>query len=262
MVEDDRIAVLSFTGSAKVGWYLKKLAWKKHVLLELGGNAAVIVERDADLDFAVERTLVGGFSYAGQVCISVQRIYLQESIYDAFRERLIEGVEKLRIGDPLDEKTDLSSMITEGAAIQAQNWIEEAVSMGARVLVGGKREGSILYPTVLENVSRDMKVFKEEVFAPVVCLIKYRDFDEAIKGVNDSVYGLQAGVFTRDSSLIWKAFNELKVGGVIANDVPTFRVDIMPYGGTKDSGVGREGIKYAIEEYTEPRLLVWLPSKG
>lgn len=256
MVTDPRIKVLSFTGSARVGWYLKSKAFQKHTILEMGGNAAVVVQPDAELDYALQRIVFGGFSYSGQVCISVQRVYVHESIYEEFKARLIGRTNRLKIGDPLDEKTDLSVLIDEGAAIRISQWIEEAKELGAEVLTGGEREGRLVYPTILEGITREMKLFKEEAFGPVVGLIKYKDFDEAIDGVNDSKYGLQAGIFTKDSNLIRFAFDELEVGGVIINDVPTFRVDSMPYGGTKESGVGREGVRYAIEEYTEPHLLV------
>ena len=257
MVTDQRVRVLSFTGSAVVGWYLKEKAYNKHVVLELGGNAGVIVNDVDNLDHAVSRVVIGGFSYSGQVCISVQRVYLQEGLYEDFKDLLIKKVKALKIGDPLKEETDISVLINEASAIKVQSWIEEAQEMGATVLLGGKREGSLVHPTILEGVKKGMKVFDEEIFGPVVGLIRYKDFDEALRGINDSEYGLQAGVFTRDTDLIQKAFDELEVGAVIVNDVPTFRVDSMPYGGTKKSGVGREGIKYAIIEYTEPRMLVY-----
>ena len=256
MVLDPRIKVLSFTGSAKVGWNLKGKAYQKHVLLEMGGNAGVIINDVYDMEYAVTRTAIGGFSYSGQVCISVQRIYVKDNIYEDFKEKLIKKVQNLKIGDPMDEDTDLSVMISEEAAQRVSEWIEEAKSLGAKVLMGGRREGNLLYPTVLEDITKDMKVFSEEVFGPVVGLIRYKDFEEAIEGINDSDFGLQAGIFTQNTRLIEIAFEELEVGGLVVNDVPTFRVDSMPYGGTKKSGIGREGIRYAINEYTEPKLMV------
>jgi acyl-CoA reductase-like NAD-dependent aldehyde dehydrogenase len=255
LVSDDRFKLVTFTGSPSVGWELKRKAGKKRVCLELGGNAAVVVHEDADLDLAAERAVTGAFAYSGQVCISVQRIYLHEKIADAFTQKLLERTKKLVVGDPMDEKTDLGPMIDEGAARKTQEWVDEAVSGGAKVLCGGKREGRFFQPTVLENVQPAMKVHCAEAFAPLVNLYRYREFPEALAAVNDSPYGLQAGVFTRDVGRIFRAFEALEVGGVIVNDVPTWRVDSMPYGGEKDSGLGREGVRYAIEEMTELRLL-------
>lgn len=256
LVRDDRLKLLSFTGSAAVGWSLKAKAGKKKVVLELGGNAAVIVHSDADADEAARRCVAGGFSYAGQSCISVQRILVQQSLLARFTDALLAGVSKLMIGDPLDESTDVGPMIDEAAARRGAAWIEEAVAGGARLLCGGVRRGAFLDPAVLTNVRHDMKVCSEEVFAPVVGIDSYDTFDEAIRRVNDSPYGLQAGVFTRDMSLLMKAFEELEVGGVIAGDNSAWRIDQMPYGGVKDSGMGREGLRYAIEDMTEPRILV------
>jgi acyl-CoA reductase-like NAD-dependent aldehyde dehydrogenase len=256
LVGDDRLKMLTFTGSVPVGWALKGKCGKKKVTLELGGNAGVIVHADANVDVAADRCVVGGFSYAGQSCISVQRIYVQRSIQEQFLARLLAGVNKLHVGDPLNEATDVGPMISEDAARRAASWIEEAVAGGAKLHAGGKREGAVLQPTVLTNVRADLKVSCQEVFAPVVIVEPYAEFADAIRRVNDSPFGLQAGVFTRDSQLLFSAFENLEVGGVIAGDISAFRIDHMPYGGVKDSGIGREGLRYAIEEMTEPRLLV------
>ncbi len=256
MVTDERIKMLSFTGSAKVGWYLKSRAGKKRVLLELGGNAGAIVHDDADLDWASQRLAVGAFAYAGQVCISVQRIYVQELVYDRFLARFLEAVKGLKVGDPMDPKTVVGPLIDKASADRVKSWIEEAKGKGAKVLMGGGRKENIIEPTVISNVTPDMKVNCEEVFGPVVTVSSYFDFHEAVQAVNGSVYGLQAGVFTKDTKRVMDAFQNLEVGGVIANDYPTFRVDHMPYGGMKDSGLGREGVKYAMEAMTEIKLLV------
>lgn len=256
MLTDERIKKLSFTGSAAVGWVLKAQVPKKKVTLELGGNAAVIVHEDADLDWAAKRCVQGGFAYAGQTCISVQRIYAHEAVYEPFLERLLEGVRNLVVGNPRDEKTDVGPMISVAAAERAESWIREAVQAGAKVLIGGERSGAFLMPTVLTDVAPEMKVSCEEVFAPVVIVNRYADFDEAIRQVNSSRYGLQAGIFTRNVNRIFHAYQAIDVGGLIINDVPTYRADHMPYGGVKDSGFGREGVRSAIEEMTEPRVLV------
>jgi acyl-CoA reductase-like NAD-dependent aldehyde dehydrogenase len=256
LVTDERIKLISFTGSAPVGWSIKRDAGKKKVVLELGGNAAVIVHNDADLPFAADRCVAGGFSYAGQTCISVQRILVERSVYGKFLDLLLAGVRKLRTGDPLEETTDLGPLIRESDAIRAADWIQEAVRGGARLLCGGQRRGSIVEPTVLTGTRSDMKVNCQEVFAPVVTVEPYDSFDTALRQVNSSAYGLQAGIFSRDAKLLFNAYEELEVGGVIAGDVPSFRIDHMPYGGIKDSGLGREGLRYAIEEMTEPKLLV------
>ncbi len=255
LVADERIKLLTFTGSS-VGWDLKNKAGKKRVLLELGGNAAVIVHSDADLPFAADRCAMGGFSYAGQSCISVQRIFVEKSVYPAFTSMLVEGVRQLKTGNPLDETTDVGPLIRESDAQRAEQWIEDAVSQGANLLCGGIRRGAVLDPTVLTNTRPQMLVNCREVFAPVVTVEPYHDFHEALHQVNASPFGLQAGILTHNAQLIFTAFNELEVGGLIAGDVPTFRIDHMPYGGIKDSGLGREGLRYAIEEMTEPRLLV------
>jgi acyl-CoA reductase-like NAD-dependent aldehyde dehydrogenase len=256
LVVDDRIKLISFTGSAAVGWEIKRRAGKKKVVLELGGNAGVIVHGDADLPQAAQRCVTGGFSYAGQTCISVQRILVERPAFAKFRDLLLEGVSKLKVGDPMDESSDLGPLIRESDAVRASEWVQQAVEDGATLLCGGRRRGSILEPTVLTGTRPDMKVNCQEIFAPVVTLEQYEDFSQALRQINESPYGLQAGVFTRDAMRIFQAFEELQVGGVIAGDVPSFRIDHMPYGGVKDSGLGREGLRYAIEEMTEPRLLV------
>jgi len=256
LVTDERIKLISFTGSAAVGWSIKANAGKKKVLLELGGNSGVIVHSDADLAYAAGRCVTGGFSYAGQACISVQRIFVEQSVFGKFVELLLEGVSKLKTGDPLDETSDLGPLIRESDAIRACDWVQEAVRAGARLLCGGRRNGSMLEPTVLTSTRPNMKVNCQEIFAPVVTVEPYTDFASALKQVNNSPYGLQAGLFTRDAKLIFEAYEELELGGLIAGDVPTFRIDHMPYGGVKDSGLGREGLRYAIEEMTEPKLLV------
>jgi acyl-CoA reductase-like NAD-dependent aldehyde dehydrogenase len=256
LVTDERIKLISFTGSAAVGWQIKKNCGKKKVVLELGGNAGVIVHSDADLAYAADRCVVGGFSYAGQTCISVQRILVERSVCGKFTGLLIEGVKKLKTGDPLDDSTDLGPMIRESDAVRASDWIQEAVRGGARILCGGQRRGPTLEPTVLTGTRPEMKVNCQEIFAPVVTVEPYDDFDQALRQINNSPYGLQAGLFTRDAKLIFNAYEELEVGGLVAGDVPAFRIDHMPYGGIKDSGLGREGLRYAIEEMTEPKLLV------
>jgi len=256
LVTDDRLKMLSFTGSAAVGWEMKRRAGKKKVALELGGNGAVMVHNDADLAFAAERCVAGGFAYAGQSCISVQRILVERSVCPKFTDLLVSGVSKLRLGDPLQEDTDVGPLIRESDAIRASEWIQEAVRGGARLLCGGQRKGAMLEPAVLTGTRSEMKVNCQEIFAPVVTVEPYDDPAEAIRRINHSAYGLQAGIFTRDLKLLFNAYEELEVGGLISGDVPTFRIDHMPYGGLKDSGLGREGLRYAIEEMTEPRLLV------
>jgi acyl-CoA reductase-like NAD-dependent aldehyde dehydrogenase len=256
LVTDERIKLISFTGSAAVGWQIKKNCGKKKVVLELGGNAGVIVHSDADLAYAADRCVAGGFAYAGQTCISVQRILVERTAFAKFTDLLLEGVKKLKIGDPLDDSTDLGPLIRESDAARASDWIQEAVRGGARLLCGGQRRGPVLDPTVLTGTRPEMKVNCQEIFAPVVTVEPYDDFNQALKQINNSPYGLQAGLFTRDAKLIFNAYEELEVGGLIAGDVPAFRIDHMPYGGVKDSGLGREGLRYAIEEMTEPKLLV------
>jgi glyceraldehyde-3-phosphate dehydrogenase (NADP+) len=256
MVSDPRFKLLTFTGSAAVGWMLKAKCGKKKVLLELGGNAGVIVEADADLDLAAQRCATGGFSYAGQTCISVQRIFVHHTVVDLFTSKLLMQVARLRAGDPAEDSTVIGPLIDQGAAVRVEDWIKEAQREGAKVLLGGKRMGSLMEATVMANVTPTMKVACQEVFGPVVTVTPYRTLDEAVRAINDSPYGLQAGVFTNDINRVFHAFRRLEVGAVLANEIPTFRADHMPYGGVKDSGLGREGVRYAIEEMTEPRLLV------
>ncbi len=256
MVRDPRIHALSFTGSATVGWSLKAKAGKKRALLELGGNAAVIIEPDADLSLAAQRCVTGGFSYSGQTCISVQRIYIHDEVYDAFLARVLPLVESLPTGDPVDDSTVIGPLIDERAAIRVETWIREAVDQGARLLTGGTRDRSLVPPAILTDVDPGMKLSCEEVFGPVITLSRYQHLDQAFELVNDSPYGLQAGIFTRNVDSIFRAYHALDVGTVLANEIPTFRADHMPYGGVKDSGLGREGVKYAIQELSEQKLLV------
>lgn len=260
LVTDPRFAMLSFTGSPAVGWDMKaRTGVKKKVVLELGGNAGMLVDATADLDLAARRGVVGAFSYAGQVCISVQRIFVLEDVADAFERRFLDRVKALRVGDPLEEANDLGPMIDVKAARRTQEWVDEAVAAGARLLAGGsvdKENPKLFPPTVLTNVKKGLRIECEEAFAPVVILERVKTFDEAIDRLNDSNFGLQAGIFTNDQGHVWQAFDRLEVGGVIINDVPTFRVDNMPYGGVKDSGFGREGVRYAMDDMTEIRVMV------
>ncbi len=256
MVRDARIRALSFTGSAAVGWRLKDIAGTKRVLLELGGNAAVIIEPDADLDMAAARCLTGGFSYSGQTCISIQRMYIHDEVYEAFLQRFIPLVEALPAGNPADESTVIGPLITKQAADRVETLIREAVRQGARLVTGGTRQQSLIRPTVLAGVRRDMKISCEEAFGPVIALAKYQRLEQALEMVNDSPYGLQAGIFTHNINSIFRAYHALEVGAVLANEIPTFRADHMPYGGVKNSGLGREGVKYAIRELTESKLLI------
>ena len=259
LVTDERLKMLSFTGSAAVGWELKKKAGKKRVTLELGGNAGVIVHHDADLAYAAERCVQGGFAYAGQVCIAVQRIFVQQNVWGRFLAEFVPRAQRLKVGDPLDESTDMGPMVSEAAARRAAEWVEEAVAAGASILCGGNRRGAFLEPTALTSTRPEQRVNCQEVFAPIVTLEPYDGFREALQKVNESNFGLQAGVFTRDAALLFEAYEELQVGGVVVGDVPTFRMDHMPYGGVKDSGLGREGVRYAIEEMTERKLLAVNP---
>lgn len=256
LVGDQRFKKLSFTGSTSVGWKLKAIDAKKAVTLELGGNAGVIVHSDADLDLAAERIAFGGYYQAGQSCIAVQRVLVHKDVIDDFTGKLIAEVERLKTGDPLDPETDVGPLIDRDALERVAAWVDEAVQAGAEVLTGGKREDPFYLSTVLRNTTPDMKVRCEEIFGPVVTLGAYSSFEEAIGEVNNSRYGLQAGLFTRDLDRIMLAHREIEVGGLIVNDVSSFRADQMPYGGTKDSGSGREGLRYAMEEMTEPRILV------
>ncbi|MFT6343402.1 MAG: acyl-CoA reductase-like NAD-dependent aldehyde dehydrogenase [Paraglaciecola sp.] len=253
---DERFKLLSFTGSPQVGWELKAKAGKKPVILELGGNAACVVDADSDLDDAVERIVFGAYYQSGQSCISVQRVIVHESIYDDFKQRYTDKVANLIHGDPLNEDTFIGPMISESEAIRLDNWVQDAVAAGANLLCGGKREGNMLQATLLENVPSDAAINTEEAFGPVSIISSFSDFDEALKEVNNSQFGLQAGVFTRDIYKAHKAWDELNVGGVVIGDVPSWRVDNMPYGGVKESGLGREGITFAMEDMTEIRLMV------
>jgi acyl-CoA reductase-like NAD-dependent aldehyde dehydrogenase len=253
---DERLKLLSFTGSPAVGWDLKARAGKKKVVLELGGNAAVIIDRDADLADALERTIFGAFYQSGQSCIGVQRILIHAEVYDQFRDMLVAKTKTLVSGDPKDRNVFIGPMISESEARRLDTWIEEAVAKGATLLCGGKREGAMLEATLLEGVDRATKLNVEEAFGPVAFLVRFDDFNEALDIVNDSKFGLQAGIFTRDLFQMFDAWDRLEVGGVVINDVPSYRVDNMPYGGVKDSGLGREGIRFAMEDMTEIRNLV------
>jgi acyl-CoA reductase-like NAD-dependent aldehyde dehydrogenase len=253
---DDRLKLLSFTGSPDVGWDLKARAGKKPVILELGGNAACIVDEDANLEDAVARLVIGAFYQSGQSCIGVQRILVHEKIYDALRDKLVAATKKLIAGDPKNEDTFIGPMISEGEAKRLDGWIQSAVKAGGKLLCGGKRDGAMLEATLLEDVPADQDLCTEEAFGPVAILSKFSSFDDALAQTNDSKFGLQAGIFTRDWYKIQKAWDTLEVGGVVIGDVPSWRVDNMPYGGVKDSGLGREGIRYAMEDMQEQRLLV------
>ena len=253
---DDRLKLLSFTGSPDVGWALKAKAGKKKVVLELGGNAAAIIDHDADLDDALERVIFGAFYQSGQSCIGVQRIIIHADVYDRFRDMLVARTKTLVSGDPKDRNTFIGPMIDVKEAIRLDGWVQEAVVAGATLLCGGKRDGAMLDATLLEGVPRSAKAYTEEAFGPVALLSKFTDFDAALDEVNDSKFGLQAGIFTRDLFKMFDAWDRLDVGGVVINDVPSYRVDNMPYGGVKDSGLGREGIKFAMEDMTEIRNLV------
>src|SRR6476659_1112636 len=256
MVADPRFKLLTFTGSPSVGWRMKDRAGKKKVVLELGGNAGVIVDKTANIEWAVKRCLVGAFTYAGQVCISVQRMFIHEDVWDQFMDAFIGGARALKVGDPLDATTDLGPMVDGTAAGRTQRWVDEAVAMGGKLLLGGTADGNFFPPTILTDVPPTAQVCSNEAFAPLVVAFPFHDLDEAIAKVNDSSFGLQSGVFTNDLAGSWRAFAELEVGGVIVNDVPTYRIDHMPYGGVKDSGLGREGLRYAIEDMTEIRIMV------
>ena len=253
---DERLKLLSFTGSPEVGWQLKARAGKKPVVLELGGNAACIVDEGSDIEDAVERIVFGAYYQSGQSCISVQRVLVHESLYVAVRERLTAAVRALKSGNPHDESTFIGPMISEQEAVRLHGWITDALAQGATLLAGGERDGAMLQATLLENVAPELDVNTQEAFGPVAILSRFSDFDRALAEVNNSAFGLQAGIFTRDIYKIQQAWDELEVGGVVIGDVPSWRVDHMPYGGVKDSGLGREGVRYAIEDMTELRLLV------
>jgi acyl-CoA reductase-like NAD-dependent aldehyde dehydrogenase len=255
LVTDPRLPVVSFTGSAEVGWRLKSLVLKKRVGLELGGNAGAIVHEDADLDDAVSRSVAGAFGFSGQSCISLQRALVHRSHFDAFCEKAVAKTAALMLGDPMDEATNIGPMITEGDAIRAESWVREAFEAGARLLTGGERKGAVLAPTILTRTKESMRVECDEVFGPVFTVNPYESFSDAIARVNASRYGLQAALFTRDLGRIQEAFETLETGGVVVNDSPAWRADKMPYGGVKDSGTGREGPAYAMEEFTEMKIL-------
>jgi glyceraldehyde-3-phosphate dehydrogenase (NADP+) len=256
LVTDERIKLLTFTGSPEVGWKMKNQAGKKKVVLELGGNAAVIVAPSADIESAVAKNVIGGFSYSGQVCIHAQRLFVQKKVFDRFAEKFIKRVNALKFGDPVHPETEISVMIDESNAMRVEGWVNEALAGGAERLAGGKRDKSYYPPTVLTGTKSEMKVRALEIFGPVVVLETYSEFEEALVRVNEGNYGLQAGVFTDSIHEMNMAFNHVKAGGVIINDVPTYRADHMPYGGVKDSGLGREGVKYAIIDMMEARILV------
>src|SRR6266487_1757320 len=256
MARDDRYRKISFTGSADIGWYLKGLDPKKRVTLELGGNAGVIVHSDADLDLAAKRIAFGGYYQAGQSCISVQRVLVASEVYDDFVTRLVKQVESLKVGDPMDPTVDVGPVIERSEVDRISTWVDEAVSQGAELLTGGQADAPFYSPTLIGDVTSNMKVCREEIFGPVVTISPYQTFEEALATVNDSRYGLQAGVFTNDINRAFEAHRTLEVGGVIINDQSAFRADQMPYGGSKDSGFGREGLRFAMEEMTEPRIMV------
>ena len=260
LVTDPRLKMLTFTGSPSVGWRLKGMAGQKRVTLELGGNAGVVVHRDANVGYAAQRCAVGGFAFAGQSCISVQRIFVHEDVYPQFVNDFVARVKALRVGDPSEETTDVGPMIDEGAAQRAESWIQEALADGATLLAGGARSGACLQPTVLTGTQPSMKVNCQEVFAPLVTVTPYTDVDEALRMVDDSQYGLQAGIFTRDLKLVFDAYERLDVGGVVVNEISAHRVDPMPYGGTKGSGLGREGVRWAMHEMSEEKLLLYNPN--
>jgi acyl-CoA reductase-like NAD-dependent aldehyde dehydrogenase len=257
LVECPDVAMITFTGSVEVGRAIRARAGLKKVTLELGGNSAVIIEPDADLDAAVARVVQGGYGYSGQICISVQRVYVQESVADAFRGKLVAAVEKLRVGHPGEDNTQIASLITEHAAQRVEKSTQQAVAAGARILTGGERTNATIRPGVLANVPEQSDFMQNELFGPMVAVNQYSDLDTAIELVNGTRYGLQAGIYTQHLQRAFHAARKLRAGGVLINDVPTFRADHMPYGGTKSSGLGREGPRYAIEEMTEPKLICW-----
>ena len=262
LVEDDRIAMLTFTGSPGVGWSLRSRAGRKRVTLELGGNAPVIVNEDADLAFAAQRIAWGGYIQSGQSCISVQRVYVHANVWDTVVPDIVARVRELKSGDPLDEQNDVGPLIDTSALERISEWVDEAVRGGAEVLVGGERDGTVYAPTVLANVREEMRVACQEVFAPVISLFRFEDVADAIRAAGTSDFGLQAGLFTNDLRVVDAAFDALEIGGLMVNDVPTFRVDHMPYGGVKQSGFGREGVRYAVEEMTELKLVTFNPRPG
>ena len=256
MVSDERFKLLTFTGSPAVGWRMKERAGKKKVVLELGGNAGVIVDRSADLDWAVKRIITGAFAYSGQVCISVQRMFVHEDVWDTFMGRFATAAAALKVGDPADPSTDVGPMVDEANARRTQAWVDEAKAMGGKVLTGGTANGTYFPPTILTDTPFEARVCSAEAFAPLVVAFPFHEIGDAIDAVNDSLFGLQTGVFTNDLDHAWTAFHRLEVGGVIVNDIPTYRIDHMPYGGVKDSGLGREGLRWSIEDMTELRIMV------
>ena len=256
LVTDERFKLLTFTGSPEVGWKMKEDAGKKRVVLELGGNAGVVISKGTDLDKALPRLLVGAFAYSGQVCIHAQRFFVHSSLFDAFCEKMKTGAERLKWGNPLDVATDISAMIDTANTERMDKWLKEATDAGAKLISGGFEKDGIYAPTILTNVNKELRVCSEEVFGPIIVVEKFDDFEKAIEMLNDSRFGLQAGVYTDSIMEMNMAFEKIECGGVIINDVPTFRVDQMPYGGIKDSGFGREGLKYAILDMMEPRILV------
>ena len=256
LVRDDLLRILSFTGSTKAGWHLKSISGKKHCILELGGNAGVFVGADADLAWAAARCAWGAYVYSGQTCISVQRIIVEKSVHAEFRKLLVQNIKELKSGDPADENTDVGPMIDEASAARVEEWIKEAVARGAKLWTGGNRSGAFLPPALIENVPADAKLSCEEAFGPVATLEAADSRERALDRLAEGRYGLQAGIFTNDLSFVHRAFDRLPVGGLVVNDVPTYRADAAPYGGTRDSGMGREGVRWAIEEYTERRTLV------
>lgn len=256
LVRDERFRIFSFTGSVPVGWKLKALAVKAHACLELGGNAAVFVGKDADLPWAAARCAWGAFCYSGQTCISVQRIYVEKEVHAEFRRLLVENIKLLVVGDPADEKTDIGPLIDEKSAVRVEEWLKEAVGKGAKLWTGGPRKGLVIPPSLLEGVPADCRLSCEEAFGPVASLDAVDSREEALERMANTRFGLQAGIFTNDFAFIQRAFDRLPVGGLIVNDIPTFRSDAMPYGGVKDSGLGREGVRYTMEDFTEPKTLV------
>ena len=254
--EDERLKLLSFTGSPAVGWELKAKAGKKKVVLELGGNAACIIDHDADLDDALERVIFGAFYQSGQSCIHAQRIIVHDDVYDRFRDMFVARAKTLVAGDPKDRSVFIGPMISEGEAKRLDGWIQQAIAAGAKLLCGGKRVGAMLEATIIEDTPRDTAAYREEAFGPVALLSRFSDFDAALAEVNDSKFGLRAGIFTRDLFKVLDAWDRLDVGGIVINDVPSFRVDNMPYGGVRDSGLGREGVRFAMEDMTEIRNVV------
>ncbi|HEY3251625.1 MAG TPA: aldehyde dehydrogenase family protein, partial [Ignavibacteria bacterium] len=255
-ISDSRLNMISFTGSSDIGWGIKKKAYKQKISLELGGNAGVIIEEDAYIDTAVAKIIIGGFAQAGQSCISVQRVYINEKIYDDFRSMLLDEVKKIKFGDPFHRETLSGPMITEDEAKRAEKWINEAKIAGAQILCGGSRNGAVLEPTVIENAPESSNVKCSEVFAPVITIDKFKSFEDAVNNINSSRFGLQSGVFTNDIRKIMFAYSHIYTGGVIINEASAYRMDSMPYGGVKDSGNTREGVKYAIKEMTEEKILV------